>query len=415
MNPPKAVNSRLLTEPFRLFFPLGILASLIGVLLWPAFFKGWLSYYPLEAHARWMVIGFGGSFITGFLGTAGPRLLGNKPWTAMELVTFLVSALTTMCCLALNRIAVADLLAGVWLLGILASLLFRVLYGRQDIPPPGFPLVALGIGGAGIAGIMLSQFSTIGYSVETYSFLRLIYFQGLLWLPILGVAPYLLPRFFGKKSLHAFDESATFPNGWVREFSISAFVGVLMVASFALEAWLNVRAGMILRVVVFTSYLFLCVPGIVPFGRANGLGLALRLVIPCVASGWILVAVFPHLRIGVMHLAFIGGAGLLMFVVGTRVIFGHNDRHDLLTSPMRWFHVVWGLVLLTAATRLSSDFVAKVRISHFTYAAVLWVFITAFWWWKMRCELKRPAIGKGATRSHCPRRRSKAVERGSGN
>ena len=67
-------------EPFRLFFPLGILASFLGVLMWPAFFQGWIPFYPLEAHARMMVLGFGACFITGFLGTAGPRLLGSKPW-----------------------------------------------------------------------------------------------------------------------------------------------------------------------------------------------------------------------------------------------------------------------------------------------------------------------------------------------
>lgn len=396
------VIKRYAAEPFRLFFPLGILASVIGVLLWPAFFRGWIPYYPLEAHARWMVIGFGGSFITGFLGTAGPSLLGNKPWTAVELGMLVLTALAMMSCLAANRIAAADLLAGIWLLGMLGSLVIRVFHGRQDIPPPGLPLAALGIGGAGVAGIMLSLVTTIGYSVETYSFLRIVYFQGLLWLPVLGVAPYLIPRFFGKESPHSFEDSGTIPPGWMRASSISVLAGLLMVTSFALEAWVDVRAGMILRILVFTSYLFLCVPGLFPVGRVNGLGLALRLVVPCAASGWLLAVLFPLLRIGVLHLAFIGGAGMLMLAVGTRVIFGHDDRHDLLASPMRWFHLVWGLVLLTAATRLSSDFVVKVRITHFTYAAVLWVFISAFWWWKIRRELKRPSSKKASPEPTAP-------------
>ena len=66
---------RLCGEPFRLFFPLGFLASAMGVMLWPAVFRGWIDYYPLEAHARWMALGFGGSMIVGFLGTAAPRML----------------------------------------------------------------------------------------------------------------------------------------------------------------------------------------------------------------------------------------------------------------------------------------------------------------------------------------------------
>jgi hypothetical protein len=68
MSSPTARINLLAGEPFRLPFPLGILASLIGVLRWPTFFASWIETCPLEAHARWMVIGF--------LDTAGQRLLG---------------------------------------------------------------------------------------------------------------------------------------------------------------------------------------------------------------------------------------------------------------------------------------------------------------------------------------------------
>lgn len=39
---------RWCAEPFQVFFPLGLLASIIGVLLWPASSAGWLHTYPLE-------------------------------------------------------------------------------------------------------------------------------------------------------------------------------------------------------------------------------------------------------------------------------------------------------------------------------------------------------------------------------
>ncbi len=36
---------RCATEPFRVFFPLGVIASAIGVLLWPAYFQGWTTVW----------------------------------------------------------------------------------------------------------------------------------------------------------------------------------------------------------------------------------------------------------------------------------------------------------------------------------------------------------------------------------
>lgn len=382
--------TRIAAEPFRLFFPLGIVASMLGVLMWPAFFHGWIGFYPLEAHARMMVLGFGGCLITGFLGTAGPRLLGNRPWSVKELLVLLVLAVATVGFLACGKVAVADRLAGGWMFSTLGFLVVRVFRGRNDVPPPGLPLAILGLGGAGISAVWLSFPSLLGEGMELTAFLRLLLFQGLLWFPILGVAPYLLPRFFGEKSPHSFDESETIPEGWMWHFVESLAAGIMLLGSFALEAWGNGRAGMVLRMVVVGVYLARRVPGLVSLSKVNALGLSLRFVLPCSLSGWLLGIVFPQLRVGTLHLMFIAGAGLLMVAVATRVFLGHNERHDLLASPMRWFHSVWALLLFTAATRLTSEFVMKVRITHFTYAAALWVALLAFWWWKLHREVRSP-------------------------
>lgn len=395
--------TRFADEPFRVFFPLGFLASAVGVLLWPAVFRGWINYYPLEAHARWMVLAFGGSLIVGFLGTAGPRLLGTRPFSRREFLIHLVLALAMMTALGLNRIALADLLTGVWLTGVLASLLGRFLFARRDIPPPGLPLAVLGLGGAATAGYVFG--SGLTTTPGLYHFLRLLYFQGFLWLPILGVAPFLLPRFFGRRSPHSFDESLTIPAGWMRPFAESLAAGLLLLASFVLEAWGHDRSGHLLRAAVVAFHLARSVPGLAGWSKVNGLGLALRWVVPSAAAGWLLAAWFPHLRLGVIHLMFIGGAGLLMLAAATRVILGHHDRHDRLASPLRWFHALWFGVLFTAATRLTSEFIPKVRISHFIYAGLLWVVLLAFWAWKLRRELRAPVYEAGVLQSRCPRKR----------
>lgn len=406
MNPASRKLNQLAEEPFRLFFPLGFLASAIGVLLWPAVFRGWLDYYPLEAHARWMVLAFGGSLIVGFLGTAGPRLLGTRPFFRWEFLLHLALALAMMSALWLNRIALADLLTGFWLLGVLASLLGRFLFFRRDVPPPGIPLAVLGLAGAAATGLVFGL--GIQTNFFTHHFLRLLYFQGFLWLPILGVAPYLLPRFFGKPSPHSFEDSLTLPPGWLRHFYQSLAAALLLVTSFALEAAGHHVPGHLLRATTVALHLATSVPGLLSRSSTNGLGLALRWIIPCAAGGWLLAARFEPMRAGMLHLMFIGAAALLMLAAATRVILGHNNRHDRLASPLRWCHTLWALVLFTAATRLTSDFIPKVRISHYLYAALLWIAVLALWSWKTRRELHRPIYDPGVIKSSCPRRLKKA-------
>src|SRR5215468_12242014 len=82
-------------EPFRIFFPLGLLLGAIGVALWPLFVWHAIDFYPANAHARLMIEGLMGSFIIGFLGTAGPRLLDARAFAARE--TYLLVALQIVC------------------------------------------------------------------------------------------------------------------------------------------------------------------------------------------------------------------------------------------------------------------------------------------------------------------------------
>jgi uncharacterized protein involved in response to NO len=59
-------------EPFRVFFPAGVLGGIVGVALWPLYFTHVTEFYPGLGHARIMACGLFGAFIFGFLGTAIP-------------------------------------------------------------------------------------------------------------------------------------------------------------------------------------------------------------------------------------------------------------------------------------------------------------------------------------------------------
>src|SRR5690242_18540167 len=88
---PRITLAEMAAEPFRIFFPAGVLAGIVGVSLWPLHFGGVLEFYPGQNHARIMACGLFGAFILGFLGTAMPRMLsaprlGTVPVLGLALI-----------------------------------------------------------------------------------------------------------------------------------------------------------------------------------------------------------------------------------------------------------------------------------------------------------------------------------------
>src|SRR4029078_1173262 len=76
----------LAEEPFRIFFPTGLLLGTVGVSLWVLYYSGVSISYAHVTHARLMIEGFMASFIFGFLGTAGPRLTSAPHFTRPEVL-----------------------------------------------------------------------------------------------------------------------------------------------------------------------------------------------------------------------------------------------------------------------------------------------------------------------------------------
>lgn len=367
----------VLEEPYRVFFPLGVLAGIWGVLMWPLLYAGHLNFYPNEAHARIMIGGFIGAFVAGFLGTAFPRLAGTCRWSMGEFTIILLCWLLAIASWSRGMVQAGDLVFAVWLMAILVGMIARMLRGRRDIPPPGFVLVPAGLGGCLVSALWLARGSFI--SVELWQFARLWYFQGFLLLPLMGIGPYLLPRFFGMPSRHSFDTSQTPPPAWWPRALASMVAGLCVIASFAIEAWGSPLAGQFARALVVLGW-FAGETRL--FGHASQRttpGTAVRLSVISMAAGFVCSAIWPQARIGSLHLFFVSGLGLVTMAVGARVILGHAGRHDLLAGNIVWLRWVLGLLILAATTRMTSDFMPAVRVSHHIYAA--WTWATAAFVW----------------------------------
>lgn len=373
----KRLCQMILEEPYRVFFPVGVLAGIWGVMLWPMLYAGVLSFYPGEAHTRIMIGGFMVAFITGFLGTAFPRLTGNRRWSAGELMVLLALWAMALASYSRNQIAAGDAALSAMLWVLIVVLAGRWIFGNRDTPPPGFVLVFAGVLGGAVASAFLSFHAAP--TLAQWQWARLWLFQGLPLLPLMGIGPYLLPRFFGMPSRHSFDDSPRPPAGWWRRAMASIFAGMLVAASFALEVHGWAVAGQVLRASLILVWFALETPVLRRGKISSTAGNAVRWSIAGISLGIVCAAIWPFARVGSLHLFFTSGIALITLTAGTRVVLGHAGRHDLLRGRILWLRWLTGLVILAATTRMSADFLPAIRVSHHIYAAWTWVIVGSMW------------------------------------
>src|SRR6185436_1069616 len=339
-------------EPFRIFFPQGLLSGIVGVLLWPLYFTKLISLYPGQNHARIMVYGLFGAFIFGFLGTAMPRLLSAPPLGARNVLLLFTLHLSMLATFAVQKMFLGDLLFTLTLLLFLSLMVLRLRH-RKDTPPPGFILVGFAFLCV-LSGAIIALFEPWMEEAGAYwiRLERLLTCQGFVLLPILGIGPFILPRFFGLPSPHNFPEALKPTTVWKKKAALAFGVAALIILSFFIEAAGRIRLAHLMRFGIILLYLLLEFPFRSAPTIKNSLGLSLRLAFGSLVSGFLLIAIFPAFRISLLHLTLIGGFAVITFTVATRVMFGHSGNLAKLKKKNRWLITAVGVMLFAMATRI---------------------------------------------------------------
>ena len=359
-----------------MFFPAGALASIVGVALWPLVYAGWLGYYPGEAHARIMIQGFVGGFALGFLGTAFPKMIESPSLTWSELSILLASYTGCVVTHTYGKIAFGDSFFLFTWLFMIASLSIRLVFFRKDLPPPGFVLAGMGLV-AGIVGVaMLLIGRIVAPSAFQYNLARLFLYEGFILGPIIGIGGFLFPRF-----LHLQTSRQEQPS-WNRRALSGTLAGTLVLGTYLTQASGFTTMSPVIRAGVVTIYLF---SQIFPFGRAKRTGTlsfmlqgaVAFLLLGILVSG---VSSVFH-QVGVRHLLYVGGYGLLIVTIATRVSWGHSGNIDLAEGRRHSLRFIFGFVFLAMATRIVADFIPTIRISHLVYAALSWIVAVVIWSW----------------------------------
>lgn len=372
----------LAAEPYRVFFASGALWSIIGVSLWPLFYAQQLGFYPSLVHARLMIEAFGGAFVVGFLGTAGPRMATAPKLTPLEL--FWLFALHQASGISHLRLQhpLGDALFVALLVSLLLCLVIRVVKFRKEAPPPQMLLALTGLA-CGITGAALQLSPATWMDPQRLRLANLLLYQGLLLPPVLGIGSFVFPRMLGGE----FGDPKTAAQSKSKLIrSIAA--AMLLVVSFFLEAFGQVTLGYALRAIVAAGYLLIEVTWKTQQTGSLTTGLFWALIL-----GWLGIVLSPFhyaQHVSIEHLLYIGGFGMLMLIVGSRVLFGHSgDLEGFFVKSKRVRFLIF-LGVLAATTRATPAWVPSTTVSHHIYAAITWTLLALFWMlWHRRRFVKR--------------------------
>ena len=368
-------------EPFRIFFPLGLLLGAIGVALWPLFVWHAINFYPANAHVRLMIEGLMGSFIIGFLGTAGPRLLDARPLGALE-----ISALLALQLLSASLHLAQDQTAGDIVFLVLLLLFLGMMGARartaQDLPPPHFVLVAFGFFSAIVGIFLIIAAKSMANGIFANQLGVLMLNEGFVLFPILGVGAFFLPKLLGGARPEPSDLqiAATL---WAKRAAIAALTGLVIWGSFVMEALGWIRGAAIVR--GLTTLLYFVARGRL-FKKPGGppfMAQCFRLGVLLLVAGLLLPAALPAYRLANLHLTFIGGFTIILFTVSTRVVLGHSGHQHWFQKRQRFLIASLGLLIIAMVARISADFILPERNSHLVYAALIWLLAAAVWAWTL--------------------------------
>jgi uncharacterized protein involved in response to NO len=363
-------------EPFRIFFPVGLFLAATGVSLWILYYAGVISSYPGVSHARLMTEGFIASFVIGFLGTAGPRLLDAPHFSHSEFLVLLTLDLLSAGLHLGGANRAGDVAFSLCLIAFLVFLIRRFL-GRRVTPPPNFALVALSLIN-GLAGtVLLALFEDQSYSVS-YRLGSAFLQQGFPLLAIIGIAPFMLPLLLNLATVDDLPAASKQSTAWRMRAMLALLTGLALDLAFVLEAKGLTRTGVWLRVVAVAGYL----GAQLPRTGQNFLGNSLRGGLAAIVLGFIAEALWPQLRVGDLHVVFITGYALVILTVATRVILGHSGNSHLFDRRLP-FHIV-AIILVTLAmfSRFTAELAPRARSIHLVAAAVL--FLAAIFVWSIK-------------------------------
>ncbi len=331
VKPQPPAGARTAPDPYRVLFPLGIVAAMLGLLPWVAYALSLAPWWPASLPIAWpgpehgalLAQGFELAFVCGFLLTAMPAFTHGPRCSGREL-----AAITTAVAsfIALRAVGVPAA-AWAWLaaLALLAFIVGRRVRPGVAAPPEEFLLVATGLA-LGLAGGIVQAMAASGWAPPTAerAGLRCVSL-GMMPALVLGLGSLLVPTFTLMKQPLDIVGVAKAGQRLRRRLFTLAIALLLVIALHSELTGFVTAAGWVRALAVLASTQLAWKLWRAP-GRRDRLSWSLWGAGWCMAVGFTLAALFPIHRVEAWHVAFVGGYALLTLGIGTRVVVSHGGH-----------------------------------------------------------------------------------------
>lgn len=364
-------------DPFRVFFPVGVLVGIFGSMLWPlAAWKPEVFGYPSEGHRYLMIAGFLLAFVIGFLMTAIPRFTKTSTCSGIELISAIFL-------FALSHGAFLFLGIKVFFAGTALSVLVLVRFGlsrlakRKDNPPSTFIFVGAGILLLGVCSIL----SMFNWNSQADLLIKNLFFQGSVLCLIIGVGSRLLPGIFGWAEIIS-EQRRIYerPIPYLKVVPKGLFVCVVcLITSFFIETLYLEYLGQWIRAVLISTiatYYW----RLHRFPRNKTFLTAFLWI-----SGWcillgVVLDVFGVLpRADALHLLFVGGFSLMTLMIASRVTIAHCGGSGLFNENSNILLLVGVLVILSAFGRILSALSPAGYLQSLGVFGLVWAVALVTW------------------------------------
>jgi len=371
-------------DPYRIFFPLGVLLGTAGVSIWLLYWLGLTAGYSGRAHAFVQIEGFLYSFIAGFLLTAIPRFTGTTVPSRATQYVLAAMVLATAVAFELQGFAAGHTLFLLVHATVIALAVQRV-RRRRSAPPEGFALVGIGMLAGLVAAVINVAVALGAMPVEWDMLGRRLLTEGMVLLLVLGVGGFLGPRLMGFAPLPepprvAIATAVRRPPLFAgRKAAVYASAGLVIALSVVLEYGLKMPAMAFARAAVATVSILATIKPWLPPAVRTTLAWCIWSAHWLIMAGLWLAALAPAYRVDLLHVVFMGGFTLLILAVGTRVSLSHGG-HALSAERRSWplrIGIATGLFALLA--RIGAAFAPEHFFAHLGIAALAWIVGMLLW------------------------------------
>jgi uncharacterized protein involved in response to NO len=377
--------SRWRREPFRIFFPLGVVLAWVGIGHWLLYAIGLSATYSCQLHGFVQIEAFLTAFAVGFLFTALPRRTQGPPPSNVELAAATIALILTAALTMTGHLVAAQAAYGS-LFALLAQFALRRFVGGSAArrPPAAFVLIPIGVLHGLLGAALVVAAPMLHVRPWTLRLGPLFVQQGVFLCFTVGVGSLILPLMSGAAPPADLGSS---PRETAKALAYTA-TGLGFLVSFVLEAAGWSRGGPLLRAFVDAAGIGMAGAWRPP--RKPGLHRRLAwaslwmMPIGLAASG-----LLPDYRVAALHVLFIGGFGLLAFAVATHVSLAHLGLEQLASGRPPAVVVLGICLALALAARIAAD-VSNTYFEHLGWAAACWILGSAVWLGFLCPRLLRP-------------------------